>query len=357
MHPDDGRLKLIRNAGRPVRARDDVAAADIDLVGQGQRHGLTRDRALEIASRAEDAGDRALEPGGCDPDALAGANAAAHDQPGIAAKVLMRAVDPLHREAQRLILERLLHGERLEIGHERRALVPGSVRARGRDVVALERRDGDGGDVLEADPAGELAVLRDDAVEHGAGERDLIHLVDREGDPPDAEQREDVAVPAGLGEHPFARVDQHHGGLRGRRGGDHVARVLFVAGGVHDDELALLGREEAVRHVDGDALLALGGETIHEQRQVELAPLRPGLLRVGCERRELVLDDQLRVVQQPPDERRFAVVDAATGHDVQERLALLRIEVALDVGRNGFGAPRHQKYPSCFFFSIEAAAS
>ena len=37
-----------------------------------------------------------------------------------------------------------------------------------------------------------------------------------------------------------------------------------MAGGICHDELAVLGREEAKGDIDGDALLALGGEAINE---------------------------------------------------------------------------------------------
>ena len=80
-------------------------------------------------------------------------------------------------------------------------------------------------------------------------------------------------------------------------------------GRVGDDELALLGREEAVGDVDGDALLALGGEAVDQQREVDLLPLRADPLAVGFERGELVLEDHLRIVEQPADQRRLAVVD------------------------------------------------
>ena len=80
-------------------------------------------------------------------------------------------------------------------------------------------------------------------------------------------------------------------------------------GRVGDDELALLGREEAIGDVDRDALLALGGEAVDQQREVDLLPLRADPLRIGLQRGELVLEDHLRIVEQPPDQRRLAVVD------------------------------------------------
>jgi hypothetical protein len=57
-----------------------------------------------------------------------------------------------------------------------------------------------------------------------------------------------------------------------------------VAGGVGDDELALLGGEEAVGDVDRDALLALGRQARRQQREVDVP--RPGadLLGVALQR-------------------------------------------------------------------------
>jgi hypothetical protein len=73
-----------------------------------------------------------------------------------------------------------------------------------------------------------------------------------------------------------------------------MLRVLFVAGRVGDDELALFGGEEAIGDVDGDALFALGGQAIDQQREVDLLPLRAHALAVGFQRGELVLEDHLR---------------------------------------------------------------
>ena len=160
---------------------------------------------------------------------------------------------------------------------------------------------------------------------------DEVHLVDREHDVPDAEQRHEVAVAPRLRQHALARVDQDHGAVGGRGAGDHVARVLLVPGRVGDDELAPVGREEAVGDVDRDALLALGREAVEQQREVELAALRADLLRVGLERRELVLEQHLRLVQQPADQRALAVVDAAAGDEAQQALALVRLQVGEDV--------------------------
>ena len=47
---------------------------------------------------------------------------------------------------------------------------------------------------------------------------------------------------------------------------------------VSDDELAFFGREKAIGNVDRDALFALGSETIDEQGEVNLLPLRADAL-------------------------------------------------------------------------------
>ena len=90
----------------------------------------------------------------------------------------------------------------------------------------------------------------------------------------------EIAVPLGLGEHALARVDQDHGEIGGRGAGHHVARILLVAGRVGDDELALLGSEEAIGDVDGDALLTLGGEPVDQQREVDRLALGADALRI-----------------------------------------------------------------------------
>jgi hypothetical protein len=117
-------------------------------------------------------------------------------------------------------------------------------------------------------------------------------------------------------EHALARVDEDQREVGSRRAGDHVARVLLVAGGVGDDELPPRRAEVAVRHVDSDALLALRAQPVGEQREVHVAvaaALR-GLLHVL----ELVLEDRLGVEQEPADQGRLAVIDRAGRREADE---------------------------------------
>ena len=170
--------------------------------------------------------------------------------------------------------------------------MPGHVGRQGGDVVAAQAREGDGGEGADADRGGEDAEILDDRVERVAAVAGEVHLVDGKDQMADAEQVAEIGVPPGLDEDALAGVDEQDGEVGGGRAGDHVAGVLLVAGRVGDDELALFGGEEAVGDVDGDALLALGGEAVDEQREVDGAALGAGAAAVGLEVGDLVLEDR-----------------------------------------------------------------
>ncbi len=121
-------------------------------------------------------------------------------------------------------------------------------------------------------------------------------------------------VPARLRDDAVPRVDEQDREVRRRSGRHHVARVLLVPWRVGDDELAQRGGEIAVGDVDRDALLALGDEAVGQERKVER---EPASLRCPLDRCELVGEDRLRVVEEAPDQRALAVVDAARGQEPQ----------------------------------------
>ena len=96
-----------------------------------------------------------------------------------------------------------------------------------------------------------------------------------------------------------------------------MLRVYWMWPGVSAMMNFRFGRGEvAVGDVDGDALLALGPQAVGEQREVRV--LVAPLARRALDRLELVLEDRLRVVEQPADERRLAVVDGPGGGEPQE---------------------------------------
>ena len=253
---------------------------------------------------------------------------AAGDLPAEGPEVEVGPVDPLHRQTQRLGLgARLVQRGGLEALHQRRPAVPGHGRTGGGHVVAFERRQRNAGDLGEPDLRREGAVFGIDAVEGGLVVADEVHLVDGQHHLADADQADEIAVAARLRQHALARIDQDHGQV-GRGGArDHVACVLLMAGRVGDDELASVRAEEAVGHVDRDALLALGREAVHQQREVDLPALGTPLAAVALDCRQLVLEQHLAVVQQPADQRALAVVDRPAGDEAQQALALMLAQV------------------------------
>ena len=140
----------------------------------------------------------------------------------------------------------------------------------------------------------------------------------------------------GLGLQPLARVDEQHGDLAPGSAGDEVAGILLVTGRIGDDEAAGFGREIAPGDVDGDALLALGGQPVEQQREIERLALGAVAARVGGERFELVVEQQAAIVEQPADQGRLAVVDAAAGDEPEQRL---RAAVGRRLGPGGARRP------------------
>ena len=121
---------------------------------------------------------------------------------------------------------------------------------------------------------------------------------------------------AGLLHDAQACVDEHDPELCGRGAGDHVARVLDVPGRVGELKAPPRRDEGAVGDVDRDALLALGSEAVGEQRKVDV-PVTAAARDV-LDVLELVDEDLLRVVEQPADQGRLAVIDRAARDEAEK---------------------------------------
>ena len=124
----------------------------------------------------------------------------------------------------------------------------------------------------------------------------------------DAEQRNDMGVATGMAVRALARIDEQDGELRVRRTRHHVARVLLVTWRIRHHERAPARGGITIGDIDGDALLALGFQSVDEQGVVDLL-IRPVFARIALERRHLVLEHELLLEEQPPDEGRLAVID------------------------------------------------
>ena len=135
-----------------------------------------------------------------------------------------------------------------------------------------------------------------------------IHLVDQDGDLPDAEQVQQIAVAAGLLLHALVGVNQKERGLGVGRAGDHVLEELLVAGSVNNNVLALLGLEPDLGGVDGDVLVALGLEGVHQ-----VGPLEGHAAAFchGLQLLQLALGQRAGIVKQPAHKGGLAVVNVA----------------------------------------------
>ena len=104
-----------------------------------------------------------------------------------------------------------------------------------------------------------------------------------------------------------------------------------MAGGVGNNELALGGREVAIRHINGDALLTLSLQTIHQQRQIHFFAGSTGLLGITGDGFHVIFIDHLGVVQQTTNQRAFAVIDIAAGKKAQQLFTFVLGQVGQDV--------------------------
>ena len=119
------------------------------------------------------------------------------------------------------------------------------------------------------------------------------------------------------------------GGVVAFSSGNHVLDELTVPGRVDDHVVARRRAQPDLGGIDGDALVALGLEGIHEERPFEghAAPLAHRLDGL-----ELALGQRAGIVDQATDEGRLAVIDMADDDDAQ---------LIAHGGRRIFGARHH----------------
>ncbi len=90
-----------------------------------------------------------------------------------------------------------------------------------------------------------------------------------------SEQPGNDGVPMSLLQQTLVSIHEQYGQTGGRRAGGHVARILFVAGSVGDDELAPGGSKIAISDIDRNALLAFRPQAVGDQREVDaMGPVR-----------------------------------------------------------------------------------
>src|SRR2546428_587223 len=259
-------------------------------------------------------------------------------------------VDVLDREAEREVRRLRRRRQVVEGRHEGGALVPGHLRGRLRDVLALVRADRDERDPVHLEArdlqqAGQLGLQFGEALLRILRLR-RVHLVDRHDDLLDPEDLREVDVLLRLRLHALRRPDDEDRGVRLGRAGDHVLDEVPAARGVDDREVVLVRVKTLVRDIDRQAALALLLALVHDERELErgLAHLLGELLEVL----EFVRVDIPGVVEDPADGRRLPVVDVADEHEVE---VWLRGHGFYPVGRT-LSSCRIYAYPTRAIFSI-----
>src|SRR6266702_3723847 len=230
------------------------------------------------------------------------------------------------------------------------SVVPEHVGRTFDDVVPVQGGDRDERQVANFQFGREGRELLGDALEDLRVVVDQVHLVHGQHEVRYPEQGRQERVPPALLGQPIARVNENHREIGSGGPGHHVPGVLNVARCVGDDELAPRGGEVPVGDVDRDPLLPLGPQAVGEQGKVGV--LLTAVAAGALHGRELVLEDRLGVVEEPPDEGALAVVHRAGRRESQ------------DVGVPGLpqtragpahALVRHQKYPSRLRSSIAAS--
>ncbi|KPB96097.1 Uncharacterized protein AC506_1647 [Pseudomonas syringae pv. maculicola str. M6] len=332
-HPHQHGVERIADLRNVVGMHQQITTGDIDLVFHGQRDRLTRPGLLELAFECDDGLHTAALARRQHNDFVALVHDAAGQRAGKTTEVQVRAVDVLHRKTQVRVITVAGDFDGFKNFHQRLAGVPRRTLALVHHVVAFERRhrhERHGGR-LEGDALGKLQIIRFDRLEYALVEAVEVHLVDGHNDVLDTQQRGDVAVTTGLGLHAVTRIHQNDRQITGRRTGRHVAGVLLMARRIGNDELALGRGEIAISDINRDALLPLGLQAVHEQRQIDVIARGAGLFRVTGDGFQVIFVDHLGVVQQTPDQRALAVVDVATGKKAQHFLAFVLAQIGEDV--------------------------
>ena len=301
-HPQDLSCKLISHFRTGIRGRDHITAGDVDFVVEYKRDSIAGDGLVKIAVCGHDALDiGSLARLGHD-DGIARPDGAGHDRAGIAPEIEIGAIDPLNRHPERFVLDIAIDIQILQILDQGRAGMPRHAFTALGDIVAIARGHRDRGDCLKPQRLGAFEIVGDNLVEAATGMFDQVHLVDSEDDVANAHHARDIGVTQRLHEHTLAGVDHHDRHIRSRRAGRHVAGVLLVPRRIGDNEFALLGREEAVSHINRDALLPLGLETIQQEREIDLVASCPVLAAIALKHIDLVLEQQLAVIEEASDE-------------------------------------------------------
>lgn len=140
VHPQQMCGELVGHFRRVVDRSDDVAAADIDLVVQGQRDRLAGACAIHVAIGIQHRCHLRAPPGRHHHHGIANPHLPGRDGAGIATKMLVGTIDPLHRQAEPAACFRRLQLHGIEMLQQMRAAVPRHPRRGAGQIFAIQCR-------------------------------------------------------------------------------------------------------------------------------------------------------------------------------------------------------------------------
>ncbi len=156
----------------------------------------------------------------------------------------------------------LFNGNGFHIFQNAWAIKPIHAMAALHNIVAIDR---DHGNKIKGGSFQFLCQWRElllDRLEYILLKANHIHFVNRDHDVSNSKKPRNAGMAGGLRQHAFAGVHKNESQVRIGRAGCHIARVLFVAGSIGNDELAFFSCEITVRNINGDALFPLCPKTV-----------------------------------------------------------------------------------------------
>ena len=331
VHPHEHRLKITVLNGEVVRVHYHLATRDVDFVFEGNGDTQRRKRLFDFPFIS----DNTLHLRGFarrqSHHRVAHTHHTRSHLSAEAAEVEVRAQHVLHRIAEVFIVAVEVDGHGLQVVEQALAVIPRGAVAFLHHIVAIESRQGNAGDIRDAQRLDKLVEVGDNLIKHRLVEVHQVHLVYGKHKVLDAQQGDKVGVTTGLCNHPRTCIHKNDCRIGCRAAGNHIAGVLLVSRSVGDDKLSVVGAEIAISHINGDALLALRLQSVEEQRIVDVLAGITATLAVALKRIELVFINLLTVEKQSTDECRFSVVDTSGGEKPQQVFLFVLVEKLLDI--------------------------
>lgn len=175
VHPADNRLKLVGRHRQVVAPHDHITAGDIYVVPQGHYNRLPR--LFNFTVVGDDGADGRGKARGKNSDLFAGANGPRDNPSRVSTKIAIRSDHALDQKPEINQVPIPCDVRTFERMQQGLPVVSGHLRTSDGDIVALERRNWDERDVVDAQLPRKIGVLLRDLPENQLGVVDQVHLV------------------------------------------------------------------------------------------------------------------------------------------------------------------------------------